>query len=130
MQPICASYYADTCFCAAPPPTCRLFIDTWHVYGHLKRELAQHAGHVNKFIALHDTEVDKVAGESIRMGFDVAAQAAEFGYPAEEITQGLGQALEEFLAAYAGEWEVAEHFANNNGLTVLRRRGPVAAAAV
>lgn len=49
-------------------------------------------------------------------------QARESGYPAEEITRGMRPALEEFLAANP-QWEVAEHFENNNGLTVLRRRG-------
>ncbi len=56
-----------------------LFIDTWHVYGHLKRELTLHAPHVRRFIALHDTEVDKVQGESMRMGYDIPAQVLEYG---------------------------------------------------
>lgn len=57
-----------------------LFIDTWHVYGHLKRELALHAPRVRRFIAMHDTEVDKDEGESIRMGYDIPAQVVEYGY--------------------------------------------------
>jgi hypothetical protein len=51
-------------------------------------------------------------------------QAQESGYPIEEITRGLWPALEEFLAAHQ-EWEIAEHYANNNGLTVLRRKEQV-----
>lgn len=37
------------------PPRDLLFIDTWHVYGHLKRELAKHHASTRKYIILHDT---------------------------------------------------------------------------
>lgn len=35
-----------------------LFIDTWHIYGHLRRELSKHASNTRKYIVMHDTEVD------------------------------------------------------------------------
>jgi hypothetical protein len=97
-----------------------IFIDTWHIYGHLKRELAKMHSYAKKYIALHDTEVDKVHGESIRCGWNTAQQAAESGYPEEEIRCGLGKALIEFLEAHP-EWKVKAHYTNNNGLTVLER---------
>lgn len=56
-----------------------LFIDTWHVYGHLKRELALHAPRVRKYIAMHDTTIDWEVGESIRMEYNILAQIAQFG---------------------------------------------------
>ena len=98
-----------------------LFVDTWHVYGHLRRELARHAPRVRRYILLHDTVVDRYVGESVRRGQDVAAQHRATGYPVAEIRRGLWPAVEEFLRANA-DWELWEQRPNNNGLTVLRRR--------
>ncbi len=97
-----------------------IFIDTWHIYGHLKREFAKMHSYAKKYIVLHDTEVDKVDGESIRCGWNTAKQALESGYPEEEIRCGLGKAVEEFLEAHP-EWKVKAHYTNCNGLTVLER---------
>lgn len=76
-----------------------LFIDTWHVYGHLKRELAKHADRTRKFILMHDTTVDGERGESLRIGSDIAAQMRVSGYPRAKIERGLWPAIEEFLEA-------------------------------
>jgi hypothetical protein len=97
-----------------------IFIDTWHIYGHLKRELAKMHSYAKHYIVLHDTEVDKVDGESIRCKWNTAKQAAESGYPEEEIRCGLGKAVNEFLLEHT-EWKVKAHYTNNNGLTVLER---------
>ena len=97
-----------------------LFIDTWHIYGHLKRELAKHHPSVKKYIIMHDTTVDEWEGESIRMGMDIPKQVQESGYPEEEIRKGLWPAVEEFLAEHS-EWKIKERFTNNNGLTILER---------
>jgi len=102
------------------PPVDLLFIDTWHVYGHLKRELAFHHANVRKYILMHDTEVDAIHGESLRLGMPIHQQSIESGYPEEEITRGLKFALVEFLESHP-EWELYKHFSNNNGLTVLKR---------
>lgn len=104
-------------------PTDLLFIDTWHIYGHLKRELAKHHGSVKRWIILHDTTVDADEGESIRMNMNIAAQVAETGYPEEEIRRGLWPAVQEFVAAHPSEWAVAKRWTNCNGLTVLERIG-------
>ena len=79
-----------------------LFIDTLHTYDQLRMELARHAGHVRKYLVLHDTEAFAAAGE----------------VPG---TRGLWQAIEEFLAAN-DSWRLFEKHTNNNGLTVLARR--------
>lgn len=104
-------------------PTDLLFIDTWHVYAHLRRELAAHHAKVARWIVMHDTTVDAVDGESLRMGLDVAAQSRASGYPEAEIRMGLWPAVEEFLAEHP-EWSLFERFVNNNGLTILERRDP------
>jgi hypothetical protein len=97
-----------------------LFIDTWHIYGHLKRELARWNTYVIKYIILHDTTTDAIHGETIRVGWDPKKQSLETGIPAEEITKGLWPAIEEFLVEHP-EWKIKERFINNNGLTILER---------
>lgn len=79
-----------------------LFIDTWHVYGQLKAELARHHSKVTRYIALHDTTTFGDRGETA-------------GH------RGLWPAVTEFLDAHH-EWELFVRYENNNGLTVLRRR--------
>jgi len=97
-----------------------LFIDTWHVYGHLKRELAYWHAYAKKFIILHDTTVDEIIGETVRRGWDPVSQSTTTGIPIEEITKGLWPAVSEFLADHP-EWTIEMRLTNNNGLTVLRR---------
>jgi hypothetical protein len=104
-----------------PLQTDLLFIDTWHIYGQLKRELAYWHPFATKYIILHDTTVDEVRGETLRMGDNPVEQSAATGIPVEEITKGLGPAVEEFLAAHP-KWTVDLKLTNNNGLTILKRQ--------
>lgn len=97
-----------------------LFIDTWHVYGQLKRELEKYSSKVRKYILLHDTTIDGVDGESVRVGWDIAEQSRVTGYPEEEIRRGMIPAIEEFVGARP-EWKVHHVFTHNNGLTILKR---------
>lgn len=97
-----------------------IFIDTWHIYGHLKRELNKMHSFAKKYIVLHDTEIDGIYGESVRCGLDIEKQMKESGYTREEITQGLKRALNEFLSEHS-EWKVKKHYTHNNGLTILER---------
>lgn len=97
-----------------------LFIDTWHVYGQLKRELARWHPHVRKYIILHDTTVDEWAGETARVGWDANRQSRESGIPVNEILKGLWPAVAEFLGEHP-EWTLRERFVNNNGLTILEQ---------
>lgn len=100
------------------------FIDTWHVYGQLKRELALYAPRTRKYILMHDTTVDEWQGETIRCKhkYDPNEQSRMSGIPVNEILKGLWPAVEEFLAANP-DWELHQRFTHNNGLTVLKRRG-------
>lgn len=99
------------------------FIDTWHVYAQLKRELAKFAPLTRKYIIMHDTTVDAEYGESIRGRHDVYAQSQQTGFGVDEICKGLRYAVEEFIAEHKDEWVVELVKTNNNGLTVLRRIG-------
>ena len=96
------------------------FIDTWHVYGQLKRELQKFAPITNKYIIMHDTTVDEWQGETIRLGMNARNQSMFSGFPLEEINKGLWFAVQEFLNSNTN-WVVHERFTNNNGLTILRR---------
>ena len=98
-----------------------VFIDTWHVYGQLKRELENFSKVTNKYIIMHDTTVDEYAGETIRCGWNAHEQSKNTGIPVEEITKGLWPAVEEFLILYKNEWKLKERFSNNNGLTILEK---------
>lgn len=84
-----------------------LFIDTWHRYDQLKKELAKHGNKAKKYLIFHDTET--------------------FGFKDEEETdfrkqpQGLIPAIEEFLAENP-HWVEVERLLINNGLLVLERK--------
>jgi len=97
-----------------------LFIDTWHVYGMLKRELERWNTYVGKYIIMHDTTVDEWAGETIRCQWNPKEQSEKTGIPIHEITKGLWPAIREFLASHP-EWKIRERYNNNNGLTILER---------
>jgi len=111
----------------ALPPRDLLFIDTWHVYAHLRRELAAHHASTRRYILLHDTEVDGIRGESLRLSHDTAAEARQSGYAKAEIEQGLQAAITEFVDAHRDEWRVERVDRHNNGLTVLERIGTAVA---
>lgn len=96
------------------------FIDTWHVYGQLKRELAKFSKNTNKYIILHDTTVDGQFGESIRLNQDTEKQSQLSGFEISEIEKGLWPAVEEFLAS-SSEWLLEKKYTNCNGLTILKR---------
>lgn len=96
------------------------FIDTWHVYGQLKRELEKFSSITKKYIIMHDTTVDEIYGESIRLGFNIQQQCNDTGWERSEIECGLWKAIEEFLETHS-EWSLHQRFVNNNGLTILKR---------
>jgi hypothetical protein len=97
-----------------------LFIDTWHVYGQLKRELSYWHSSVDKYIIMHDTTVDAWYGESVRLGLNAEEQSKKSGIPVDEINKGLWPAIREFLEDHS-EWKLEKRLTNNNGLTILKR---------
>lgn len=104
-----------------PKETDMTFIDTWHVYGHLKRELARYAPITKKFLVMHDTTVDADHGETVRCRWNAQSQSDASGIPVNEITKGLWPAIEEFLAEHVGTWELIKRYTNNSGLTIIKR---------
>ena len=78
-----------------------LFIDTWHVYKQLKKELELHGNKATRYLAFHDT-----------VSFGLLGEDGE--------TPGLLDAIEEFLEANP-HWQQMVHYEFNNGLMVLER---------
>lgn len=97
------------------------FIDTWHIYGQLKRELDKFSKITNKYIIMHDTTIDEWDGETIRMEWNAKLQSRETGIPIREINKGLWPAIEEFIQNNT-DWYIKERFINNNGLTILAKK--------
>lgn len=78
-----------------------LFIDSFHSYQHLTKELSKHSAKVNKFILLHDTTT--------------------FGDVDQDGNgRGLWPAVVEFLEKNS-DWILEQRFEHCHGLTVLRR---------
>ena len=125
---LCQRVGVDARFVAESDLTCPLietdllFIDTWHVYAQLKRELTRWHSSVSKFIILHDTTIDAVKGESAQNGLNIDKQRQDSGFPADEIAKGLWPAVEDFLDS-TPDWSLDLRLENNSGLTILRRRG-------
>jgi hypothetical protein len=93
-----------------------LFLDTWHDYSQLKKELTRHHKNVQKYIIFHDTIsfMDKDEKSHDEMGY---INEVETNLP-----KGLWPAIEEFLY-HNRNWIIWEKKPNNNGLTVLKRIG-------
>lgn len=81
-----------------------LFIDTFHVYNQLKRELELFHNKVRKYIVLHDTETYGNIGE-------------------DGSKPGLMQAISEFVSET--EWKIKKIYKNNNGLVILEKKNNV-----
>jgi len=101
-----------------------VFIDTWHVYAQLKRELDKFSKNTNKYIIMHDTTIDGEFGETARYGDDKEQRIQQYiidtGFPREEICSGLTKAIKDFLLQN-NNWRIKEIFTNNNGLTILEK---------
>lgn len=95
-------------------------INTWHVYGQLKRELDKFSVVTNKYIIIHATTIDEFQGETIRNNWNAVNQSQLTGFPIAEINAGLGKAIDDFLILNP-QWKLLEKFTNNNGLTILER---------
>ena len=79
-----------------------LFIDTFHVYPQLKKELSLHAKKVKKYLAFHDTYTFGLSGEH------------------SSDKKGLLTAIIEFLIENPN-WRFKTFETQNNGITILER---------
>ncbi len=118
-----------------------IFIDTWHIYGQLKRELEKFSKISNKYIIMHDTTGDEILGETVRLCMNSALiyssksgtpvswnmideylknEASKSDFTSFEVCRGLWPAVEEFLENNSN-WKIKERYTNNNGLTILEK---------
>ena len=99
------------------------FIDSWHVGGHLKKELAKFSKLTNKYIIMHDTTVDEFTSEAIRAQLSeerIQKLAIDSSMSVDDVKMGLWTAIDDFLKNN-NDWVLHERFTNNNGLTVLKK---------
>jgi beta-1,4-mannosyl-glycoprotein beta-1,4-N-acetylglucosaminyltransferase len=100
------------------------FIDTWHVGGHLKKELEKFSKLTNKYIIMHDTTIDEFTSEAIRANLSeeqIINLSHSSGLSVNDIKMGLWPAIEDFLKNNP-EWALHERYTNNNGLTILKKK--------
>ena len=101
-----------------------LFIDSWHHYYQLKKELKLHASKVKKYIVFHDTVSCGSSGEDWKSwgnGSQIEYETLCKDLDVDKIDNiGINSAIFEFLSENS-EWRVKIHYKNNNGLTVLER---------
>lgn len=99
------------------------FIDSWHVGGHLKKELAKFSKLTNKYIIMHDTTVDEFTSEAIRAQLSeekIKELSIDYSMSVDDVKMGLWTAIDDFLKNN-NDWVLHERFTNNNGLTVLKK---------
>jgi len=101
-----------------------VFIDTWHNYVQVLEELRRFAPKTNKYIILHDTTIDGITSECVRLGYeprhyDACVKQWNNKYTIEDFKTGLLQGIGQFLEENP-EWHLWESYNNNNGLTVLK----------
>lgn len=92
-----------------------LFIDTWHCYDQLKKELELHAGKVRKYIVFHDTFTFGERGEGY--------PHLDPNHPQKDNLDGTGgirPAIDEFLGENEN-WKIEYETEENNGLIVIAK---------
>jgi hypothetical protein len=101
-----------------------LFIDTLHTYTQLKQELAMHAHKVRKYIIFHDVVTYGHTPEpsEFKTHSGTVKQIPEVMANYVKNDKGIMPAINEFLKAEPS-WQVEKHYANNNGLLIIKRNG-------
>ena len=102
-----------------------LFIDSWHNYYQLRKELKLHADKVKKYLVFHDTMSCGSSDEGLEAWGNGAGINVQKVYEDLDTTEfknyGINSAIFEFLSENQN-WVVKKHYKNNNGLTVLERK--------
>lgn len=84
-----------------------LFIDTYHCYDQLSKELNLHSGKVKKYIIFHDTYTFGRKGENVSI-------------PGFNGLKGIMYAIEEFLQQNSN-WKIVHNVDYNNGLIIIQK---------
>lgn len=102
-----------------------LFIDTAHNYPHCYEELCKFGKQTKSCIILHDTTIDGITSEYVRLGYESQhyqhyVNYYKNKYTEEDLKQGLNFAIDRWISENP-EWSIENIYQNNNGLTILRR---------
>lgn len=102
-----------------------LFIDTAHNYPHCYEELCKFGKNTERYILLHDTTIDGIKSEYVRLGYEPQhyQQVIEWyknKYTEEDFRKGLNFAIEKWLSENK-DWKIRKVYENNNGLTILHK---------
>ena len=95
-------------------PTDMIFIDTWHSQQQLRDELKLHGNAARKYLAFHDTHTYGVRDEQK----DWAANPNRKAMANQVLLPAMIDSL-----IMNPQWQFKMHKSNNNGLTVLERKG-------
>jgi len=102
-----------------------LFIDTWHNYYQLRKELKLHANKVKKYLVFHDTMSCGSSDEGLEAWGNGSGIDIKKVYDDLDTTEfnnyGINSAIFEFLSENKN-WTVKKHYKNNSGLTILEKR--------
>ena len=101
------------------------FIDTWHCFGQVMRELAIYPAITRKYLIFHDVNIDGVYGEDIRLGTDLGESVKRTNMSYAEIAIGLRPALNWFTENHSDEWKAVLWTDDVVGLVVLERIKPL-----
>lgn len=101
-----------------------VFIDTMHNYPHCYEELCKFSPHTTKYIILHDTTIDGITSEYVRLEFDTrhyetVIKHYDNKYTEEEFKMGIMFAIGRFIEENP-QWDILESYSHNNGLTILK----------
>lgn len=102
-----------------------LFIDTYHCYAQLKKELELHAVKVRRYIAFHDTTLYGEVGE----GFPHMDPNHPIHTTPMDGSGGIRKAIDEFLEVNP-KWKIVLESRDNNGLIIMGRRCPRSSSVV
>jgi len=102
-----------------------LFIDSAHNYPHCYEELCKFGSKTQRYILLHDTEIDGITSEFVRLRYEpqhyqTLIEMYKNKYTEEDFRKGLGFAIERWLSENS-EWKIRRVLSNNNGLTILHK---------
>lgn len=102
-----------------------LFIDSAHNYPHCYEELCKFGNKTEKYILLHDTQIDGITSEYVRLGYEpqhynTLIEMYKNKYTEEDFRKGLGFAIDRWLSENP-DWKIRKIHTNNNGLTILHK---------